>query len=187
MTRSRSMFLALIIGTLWGTGCESNSNPKPDGSTPDTSIIADLGPGHELSVKPEGGVTEGGVKPEGGTGKTVIVTYNSSAFTVDVGKPQPVTIDSATYARLSDLVLLALPGKALADLKLTDLEGSGGFKSSAKSNCTTGTPPVLPVAGDKLAKGYTQTESLNVRWDDDLGYPGCLSPKGLMKIVLADK
>jgi hypothetical protein len=178
MTRRSAMSFALAIAVLWGTGCGSDGSPGLDtGTAADTGRTAELGPGQELGVKPEAGP-----KTEGGAGKTVIVTYGGSTYTVDVTKPQPVTLDGAPYARLSDVVLLALPGKAVANLA-ADFEGAGGFKPGSKANCAT----LIPVAGDKLAKGYAQIQSLNMRWDDDLGYPGCLAPKGLVKIILADK
>jgi hypothetical protein len=175
MTRCRSKLrLAVsVAATLWVMGCGSASKPRTDiGSSSDTKPIASEG----------GTKSEGGIKSEGGGGKTVLVTYDSKSYTVDVSKPTPVVLDGASYARLSEIVLLALTGKALDTLS-ADFEGEGGFKPGTKSNCVG----LIPVAGDKLAKGYVQVQSLQTRWDDDLGYPGCLAIKGLVKIILASK
>jgi hypothetical protein len=169
----------LALAGIGEAGCDSDSNPPADSAVSDTHVAG------EASLAPDGGAkTEGGTTPDGNTtaGKTVLVTYDGKSYTVDVSKPTPVVIDGVNYARLSDVVALALPGKA-QDTLTADFEGEGGFRPGSKSNCIG----LVPVAGEKLAKGYAQTESLNMRWDDDLGYPGCLAPKGLQKIILANK
>ncbi|MFZ5446591.1 MAG: hypothetical protein ACOZQL_41770 [Myxococcota bacterium] len=176
---------ALVIASLTACGSESTP-PKPDGAA-----VVDQGPGKELgtsdgTVKPDGVVApDGASKPDSGpAGKTVLVLYGGASTPVDVSKPTQVPLDGTTYSRLSDVVLLALPGKSLAALKVDDFEGSDGFKSSAKANCV-GLIPLAPA--DKLAKGYVHPTSLNMRWDDDLGFPSCMTVKGLAKIHLSDK
>jgi hypothetical protein len=183
MTPTRLLLVAALAGIL-SSGCGSESAPNPD-----TGKAADLAGQNELGVKPEGGVQpDGGVgsdaaKPDSGpAGKTVEVIYSGATHKVDVSKPQPVPLDGTSYARLSEVVLLALPAKSLATLA-ADFEAADGVKSSSKSNCAT----LVPVPGDNLAKGYVHPETLNMRWDDALGYPGCLTLKGLAKIILTDK
>lgn len=174
------MFAGLLtLAVMCGAGCDSDSHPPSDSAVADTRVSG------EASLAPDSGAkTEGGTTTDGNTitGKTVVVTYDGKSYTVDVSKPTPVVIDAVSYARLSDVVALALPGKAQNTLS-ADFEGEGGFRPGSKANCLG----LVPVAGEKLAKGYVQTESLNMRWDDDLGYPGCLAPKGLQKIFLANK
>lgn len=186
MSRSRLLTsLVLVIASL--TACGSESTPPQ----PDKGVLADLPAGKELGPSPDavskldGVATPDGVaKPDTGpAGKTVLVLYGGASTPVDVSKPTQVPLDGTTYSRLSDVVLLALPGKALAALKVDDFEGSDGFKSSTKANCVG----LIPLAGDKLPKGYVQPTSLNMRWDDDLGFPSCMTVKGLAKIHLSDK
>ena len=178
MTRGRHplTLVALTLVAILAAGCGSESTPPK----PDTGVAADLAAGKELGAGREGGVKpDGALKPDGAAaGKTVLVLYGTSSTPVDVSKPTQVPLDGTTYSRLSDVVLLALPGKSLAALKLDDFEASDGFKPSTKANCVG----LIPLAADKLSQGYVQPDSLNVRWDDALGFPSCMAPKGLAKI-----
>jgi hypothetical protein len=93
-----------------------------------------------------------------------------------------VTVGGVSCARLSDVVLLAFPGKDLATLT-ADFADPTGYMPSQKANCQG----YVPVGGDKLAKGYVELQSHNLKWDADLGFPGCLGVKGMSKIILASK
>ena len=168
MTRG-CLVLVLAAGVTLGLGCGSDET-----SVPDTGQTADLGGA-------DGQKPDGGSRSDGG-GVTVEVIYAGGSHTVDLSQPGPVTLDGTPYARLSDVVLLALPGQTLASLT-ADFEASDGFKPSEKANCTG----LTPLDGDKLAKGYVHPTSRNMRWDDDLGFPGCMAVNGLGKIIIADK
>ena len=45
----------------------------------------------------------------------------------------------------------------------------------------------MPVAGDKLTKGYLDPATLVLTWDASLSFPNCLKIKGLAQVLLADK
>jgi hypothetical protein len=182
---SRLAVVFPLMFTLCLSGCGTNESPAPDtGGMLDGSSSVDREPMTETGAKTEAGAAaEIGMKPDdGGGGKTVAVVYNNQSTAIDLSKPQPVPLDGTFYARLSDVVLLALPDKTL-DTLLADFEGSSGFRPGSKSNCDG----LIPVAGETLKKGYIHPQSLILRWEDDLGYPGCMSVQGTVKIFISDK
>jgi len=183
MRRARvTLIITAAVAGLWCTGCGSQS------TGPDIGQPAELG-GQDVGVKPEGWIKpesgikpEGGIRPEGGAANTVEVTYGGNSVKVDLTKPQPVPVGGVSCARLSDVALLAFPGKDLATLT-ADFASSDGFMPGQQANCKG----LVPIAGDKLAKGYVQLQGHRVVWDSELGLPGCLSVKDLAKLILADK
>ncbi len=177
MTFARAtLILALSI-----SGCSSSDSAR------DTSTAADSG-GRDVGFKPDSGVKpEAGIKPEGGikpdgAANSIQVTYGGNTIAVDLSKPQPVTLQGAVYARLSDVVLLALPQKTL-DVLTADFAADDGYMPGMKSNCKG----LTPIAGDKLAKGYVERQSHDMLWEADLNFPGCMALNGLAKIIIADK
>jgi len=182
MTCVRATLIIVAVAGLWGTGCGSESTGSDIGKPAELGG-KDVGVTPEAGVKPDSGITpEGGIKPDGGGANTVEVTYGGNSVKVDLTKPQPVTVGGVSCARLSDVALLAFPGKDLATLT-ADFASSDGFMPGEQVNCKG----LVPVAGDKLAKGYVQLQGHRVVWDSDLGFPGCLSVKDLAKIILANK
>jgi hypothetical protein len=169
-----SLSLSLLLAAAFTLAACGSDDKK---LTPDTGVTGDVGPRTESGAK-----SEGGSSTEGSAGKTLVVTYGGKSYTVELSKLTTVTIDATSYDKLSDVVASSLPSASLSSL-LADFEGIDGFKPSSKSNCVS----IIPIAATNLALGYVQPQSLLMRWDDSLGYPGCLAVKGLAKIILTDK
>jgi hypothetical protein len=116
-------------------------------------------------------------------GTQVKITYKSADTIVDISLVTKQTPDAgAAYVLLSDVVLKALPGKDLSTLT-AQLKGADGYDPSTKTNCNG----FLPVAGEKLSKGYLAVSTLVLTWDASLSFPGCLKVTGLAQVLLADK
>jgi len=154
------------LGLLLG-GCGSSGSPGADAG-------ADTG-------ADTGAAVEGGVTSDAGA-VTVIVAYQGKSHAVDLARPTPVTLSGSAYARLSDLVALALPGVAQGSLQ-ADFEASDGFRPGKKSNCKG----IIPVDGATLTRGYVHTRSRNLRWDDSLALPGCMAVRDLARVLLTHK
>jgi len=167
-----------LLGALrvWAAACGS-SDPVADARPAADSAAVDRGAKAERTVP-----LDGGLAGEGIAGKSVEVIYLGKSHVVGLNQPKPVMSNGVAYARLSDLVAIALPGKDQTTFGV-DFESSDGFKPTNSPNCTT----LIPMPGANLAKGYVQVESRLLAWDEDLGYPGCMSPKDVAKILLADK
>jgi len=111
------------------------------------------------------------------------VTYQGAEHDVDLSTLKPIVADAGTGSVvLSDVANAALPGKNLAALGANFL-AADGFDPASKSNCDG----LLPVSGDKLARGFVNLATLNLAWAVELQYPGCLHVKNLAQILLADK
>ena len=145
------------------------------------ALLVPAGCGSEAAPADSGSPADSGAESDGGS-RTVEVIYQTKSTPVDLGKPAPVSLEGSSYARLSEVVLLALPGKNL-ELLLVDFEAGDGFKPSKNVNCAT----LFPLAGSTLPKGYVNLQSGNVRWEDSLAYPGCAGVKNLAKILVSDK
>jgi hypothetical protein len=185
MTNRRLNFSAVqaFCVALFVVSCGSSDKNQ----IPDAKAAQEAGSKQEAGAKGEaGGPLEAGGKPEAGSGKTVDVIYDGKTTAVDLSKPTPVVgTDGNSYARLSDLVLLALPGKALNTL-VADFESSeatGSYKPGSKDNCKN----LIPLPGEKMDKGYIHPQSRRLIWDEGLGFPGCMSVKDLAKIILVNK
>ncbi|MCK5795600.1 MAG: hypothetical protein KAI47_00340 [Deltaproteobacteria bacterium] len=113
---------------------------------------------------------------------TVEVAFAGQTYEIALSEPAKVTLSGGTYARLSDVLGLALPQKDLKLLRV-DFEASDGFRPGQSPNC----PGITPIPGENLTKGYVHTESRNVRWDDSLGFPGCMGVSDLARILVSDK
>jgi len=112
--------------------------------------------------------------------QSVLVISEEKENTVDLSHISPVSLDGVNYARLSEIVTTALPDIDLA-MHTVDFEAEDGFMPNKSPNCTTH----IPLAGSQLAQGYVQLQSRNMKWDDNLAFPGCMSLKNLAKIFIA--
>jgi hypothetical protein len=112
---------------------------------------------------------------------TWTVVAGGTPQTVKLADVMLVTVDGEQWARLSDVALQAASVDSLASLK-ADFEASDGFKPGNRSNCKG----LVPVQADKLEQGYVHPVSRNVRWEDVLNYPSCLSPRDLAKLILTN-
>ncbi|MBW2732609.1 MAG: hypothetical protein JRH20_09455 [Deltaproteobacteria bacterium] len=101
---------------------------------------------------------------------------------VALGELSTMEIDGESYVTLSDVVTAAFPAESLAQLQ-ADFEGADGFKPGSKDFCKD----TIPVDGALLTEGYLHPQSRNMRWNDSLSYPGCMSPTDLAIITLGRK
>ncbi len=135
--------------------------------------------GDQQVVMPDTGTTT----PDGGnSGKSVKVTYNGSSSTVALGQLTTVAINGVSYAKLADVIAAAIPGRTLDQLKATDFISADGFTPNSKSDCAA----LLPLGAAIIAKGYIDPATRKLKWDDSLGYPGCMSVRDTAEIVVAD-
>jgi hypothetical protein len=146
--------------------CSDDSNPIPDITTQDTGN--DLGSDALIA--------------DGTVGVTVEVVYSGTSTPVALDDPAPVTLDAETYARLSDVVALALPETDLETV-VVDFEGADGFQPAFKDFCKD----LIPLGGATLTQGYVHVTSRNMRWDDSLGFPGCMRVGDLAKLMVTDR
>lgn len=110
------------------------------------------------------------------------VTYQGTDHDVDLSTLKPTVSDAGASAVLvSDVVQKALAGKSLATLK-AGFRSADGYDPSSKSNCDG----LLPVPGDKLAKGFVELAPLRLTWAADLKFPGCLYVKDIAQILISD-
>lgn len=133
------------------------------------------------SGKADGATADRG-RTEGVSGKTVQVKYQGKTRVVDLSKPTPVDFKGAKHARLSDVVQLAALGKTLDSLT-ADFMSSDGFKPGSKAPCAK----LIPVPGNQLVKGYIDPATRNLKWEDSLKWPGCISVRDLSEIWISDK
>lgn len=121
--------------------------------------------------------TDGETSPQ-----TIKVTYNGASTDVALDQPTAVTMDGASYARLSEVVMLAVTNRPIEQLAANFL-ASDGFDPASRDNCAT----LLPIGGDLLRQGYIDPVTRNVKWDESLQYPGCLSLRDTAEIKVSDK
>jgi hypothetical protein len=120
---------------------------------------------------------------DAGAAQHLKVTYRETDHDVNLSTLKPLVADAGTSAvLLSDVVQSALPGTSLATLD-TNFRAEDGFDPASKSNCNG----LLPVSGEKLAKGFVDLATRNLAWAAELQLPGCLHVKGLAQVLLADK
>lgn len=129
-------------------------------------------------------LSDGGAETaDGDIAVTVLVTYKGSATAVDLAQPTKVSVNGVDYAKLSDVVAIAVTSAAVDQLQVTNILASDGFNPASKPNCAA----LLPLDGAVLASGYIDPATRNLQWDEALTYPGCMSVTDTAEILVADK
>jgi hypothetical protein len=164
-----------LLPLLFASACGSSSVKGDDGAI-------DSRAGGDGLRAVDRGATEAGSSSDAVVGVSMQVVYQGKSTTVALATLPPIVSGGVAYARLSDVVLAALPGMNLDPL-LVDFEAGDGFHPAGSPNCTT----IIPLPAAKLALGYVQVQSRNLAWDDSLAYPGCMGVKDAAKILLSDK
>jgi hypothetical protein len=109
------------------------------------------------------------------------VVYGETTVTVSLDDLDVVTYQDADHVLLSDVVEAASLGVALSSLEF-DFEAADGFRASSSDNCTD----FVPVAGELLAQGYINLETMRLAWEEALDFPGCLRVSDITRLLASD-
>lgn len=117
----------------------------------------------------------------GRSGLDVVVTYNSASVTVSLATPVPVDLGGTPYVPLTEVLRLAVPQHAAAELAVGFL-ASDGFDPASRATCAA----LLPIRDAALTLGYVDPVTRNLKWDDSLQYPGCMNVHDVAQIRVVD-
>jgi hypothetical protein len=85
--------------------------------------------------------------------------------------------------KLSDVILLALPGKAVDQLQLTGIVASDGYKPGHEAELCE----QLPGRRGEALAGLHRPRDPQDLWDAALAMPGCTSVTDAAELLVADK
>jgi hypothetical protein len=118
-----------------------------------------------------------GSEGDGAEWYTVEVTFEGTSHEVSLGSVVLADFEGTPMARVSDLIIEALPSEDHASLAAFFV-AADGFRPEVQENCFG----MLPVAWENLSRGYIDPTGHRLYWDSALGWPGCLSPRDLAVI-----
>ncbi len=112
---------------------------------------------------------------------TVEVTFGDASVDVRLATLPSETFQDVEAVKLADVIAAAHFEPELADLQ-ADFEASDGFRPGNSGNCEG----ITPVAGADLELGYLSLDTLELLWDDELDFPGCMGVEDIALIELSD-
>jgi hypothetical protein len=108
-------------------------------------------------------------------GPSLFVLWDENETEVFLNDLDKVLVEGSEVCILWDVLLAAGLEEAEASSLRFDFESKDGFRPSSMG-CE-------PLEGETLQQGYLNPETLNLIWDDALGFPGCYSVRETRKII----
>jgi hypothetical protein len=183
-----------VVGLVWVaalamSGCGGDS----DGGSP-AITAADGAASPDSSSVDDGGALDALQEPEAAIGQDsaasdvlfppglkVNVTYHGATTQVDLNQPPLLQDSGYDYSRVSDVIGIAVPDRALASLA-ADFVGSDGYNPQDKPGCGD----FVPVVGQTLTGGWIDRKTRYLNWDPAVGMAGCVKLKDLAEILVSD-
>jgi hypothetical protein len=118
---------------------------------------------------------------DGGTHSSVLVSVGTEQRPVTLATLSTTEFNGAPHVRLDRIALAAWSDLDLAQAQLLDMRAGDGFIVSSRGSCQT----MLPLAATTMQHGYVEPATRGLRWETNLGFPGCMTVADLAEILIA--